>query len=90
MYHNLTIPKECQNLWQTCHSLVPELLVNCKIKTADLKISSNQPIDPHSKSLYLIKSGIISEKLNGQLIVNYENGDLIGLDGILHWIGRFV
>lgn len=82
MYHNLEIPKKCQSLWQTCHSLVPELVANCSIKSPDLKIRSNNPINPQSKSIYLLKNGTISEKHNGQLIVNYENGDLIGIDGL--------
>lgn len=82
MYHNLEIPEKCQSLWQTCHSLVPELIANCPIKSSDLKIKSTQPIDPQSKSIYLVKNGTISEKYNEQLIVHYENGDLIGVDGL--------
>lgn len=82
MYHNLEIPEKCQSLWQICHSLVPKLLANCTIKSSDLKIRSSQPIDSQSKSIFLVKSGTISETYNGQLIVNYENGDLIGADGL--------
>jgi len=82
MYHNLEIPKECQKLWQTCHSLVPELLKNCTIKNPNLKIRSSQPVKASSKSFYLLKSGMVSEIHNDQLIVIYEDGDLIGLDGL--------
>lgn len=83
MYHNLNVPDSCQALWQTCHSLVPDLLKNCTVKSSDLTIRSDSPIDPHSKSIYLIKSGTISEIYAGQVIVNHEEGDLIGVDGLL-------
>lgn len=83
MYHNLEVPESCQALWQTCHSLVPDLLKNCTVKSSDLKIKSSEPINPQSKSVYLIKSGTISETYEGQVIVNYEEGDLIGIDGLL-------
>ncbi len=83
MYHSLEVPESCLDLWQTCHSLVPELVKNCSVKTSDLKITSGTPVDPASRSVYLIKSGTISETYEGQLIVNYEEGDLIGVDGLL-------
>ncbi|GMR16670.1 MAG: cAMP-binding protein CbpA [Gammaproteobacteria bacterium] len=82
MYHNLKIPDQCHALWQTCQSLIPGLLKDCTIKSPDLKIKSSHSIDPQSKSIFLIKSGTISETYDGQLIVNYENGDLIGTDGL--------
>ncbi len=82
MYHKLEIPDKCKTLWQTCQSLIPALLKDCQVKTADLKIKKSSPIDPQAKSIYRVKSGMISETYNGQLIVNYENGDLIGLDGL--------
>lgn len=82
MYHNFEVPESCLTLWKSCHSLVPELLKNCTTKTNDLKITKNKPIDPKSKSVYLIKSGTITELYEGQIIVNHEEGDLIGLDGL--------
>lgn len=45
-------------------------------------ITASTPIDPESKSIYLITNGTINEHYDGQLIVNYESGDLLGLDGL--------
>ena len=83
MYHNLEVPASCETLWQTCHSLVPDLLKNCTIKSKDLKITSRKPIDPASNSIFHIKEGTINETFEGQLIVVHEEGDLIGIDGLL-------
>lgn len=83
MFHNLAVPAKCSELWQTCHSLVPELLKGCTIKTSDLLIPSNNPIDPQSKSVYLVKEGTVNETYDGQIIVIFETGDLIGVDGLL-------
>lgn len=83
MFHNLSVPEKCQSLWQTCHSLVPDLLENCSVKSSDLLIKSNSPIDPQSGSVYLIKEGTLNETYKGQIIVIYEKGDLIGADGLV-------
>ena len=83
MYHNLEVPASCEALWHTCHSLVPDLLKDCTIKSKDLKIIASDPIDPQSSSIYLIKEGTINETSAGQLILVYEEGDLIGVDGLL-------
>lgn len=83
MFHNLPIPEKCVALWQTCHSLVPNLLKNCTVKSSDLIIKSKSPIDPNSKSVYLIKEGTVNETYNEQIIIIYEKGDLIGVDGLL-------
>lgn len=83
MYHKLNVPDRCQALWQTCHSLVPDLLINCTVKSCDLIIPSNKTIDPQSRSVYLIKDGTISETYEGHIIVNHEEGDLIGVDGLV-------
>ena len=83
MFHNLAVPEKCIELWQTCHSLVPDLLKDCSIKQSDLLIPSNSPIDPQTKSIYLVKEGTINETYDEQIIVIFEKGDLIGLDGLL-------
>lgn len=82
MYHNFDVPEECLNLWGKCRSLVPDLLRNCTIKTRDLKVVKTKPINSESNSVYLIKSGVVSEIYKDQIIVNHEDGDLIGADGI--------
>ena len=82
MYHNYEIPEQCIALWKTCHSLVPDLLKDCPETAKDLIITSSKPINPKTKSLYLIKSGTINETYEGQLINIFEEGDLIGVDGL--------
>ena len=82
MYHNLTVPEQCIALWQECQSLTPQLLQDCQVKTRDLIINSDNPIDTQSRSLYLIRDGDIFETYDGQLIVIYEKGDLLNADGL--------
>jgi len=84
MFHILKVPDECNILWQKCQSLVPDLLKNIPIKSSDLIISPDKPINPKSRSIYLIKSGLISETYEGQVIVNHDEGDLICADTPLH------
>jgi CRP-like cAMP-binding protein len=83
MYHKLEVPAQCETLWKTCQSLVSDLLQDCPVKTPDLKIVASQPVDPASKSLYFIKAGSICETFEGQVIVIYEEGDLLGADGLI-------
>ncbi len=84
MYHNLTVPENCNALWQECHSLVPDLLHDCTIKAKDLRINSENPIDPQSKSVYLVTEGVIYETFDEQLIVIHEKGDLVNADALSH------
>lgn len=82
MYHNHEIPEQVQLWWQTCQALVPQLLENCPVRNHDLKFIASQMIDPRAGSIYLLKSGTVSETYAGQIIVNYEEGDLLGVDGL--------
>ena len=84
MYHNLEVPERCGALWQECQSLVPALLKDCPIKSQNLNIDFGNPINPHTKSLYLIKEGEIYEAFDGQLIVIHEKGDLVNADALSH------
>jgi len=84
MYHNLIVPESCDELWQECQSLIPDLLKDCTIKSENLIINADNPIDPHSKSIYLIKEGDIYETFDGQIIVFYEKDDLINADALSH------
>ena len=83
MYHNFEVAEDCLSLWKTCRSLVPKIIENLSPINQDLKIVKSKPIDPMSNSVYLIKSGMISETYEGQVIVNFEEGDLIGIDSLL-------
>lgn len=84
MYHNLIIPESCEALWEECRSLIPDLLKDCAIKSNDLSIDTDNPIDPQTKSIYLIKEGEINELFDEQLIVIHEKGDLINADALAH------
>lgn len=83
MFHNIAVPEICLSLWQTCHSLVPGLIEGCPVKSADVLVKSNSPIDPKSGAVYLIKEGTLNEVYDKQVAIIYEKGDLVGLDGIL-------
>ncbi len=82
MYHNFIVPENCIALWQECRTLVADLLKGCPIKTSDLAVDLENPLDPHTKSVYLIKQGEINELFDQQLIVIHEKGDLVNADAI--------
>jgi len=82
MFHNLPIPDECIKLWKACQSFVPRLISDIEPRNKDVKITSSKPLTPTTDTIYLIKSGIISEKYHGQLIVHYEEGDLVNADSL--------
>ncbi len=84
MYHNLIVPESCEALWQECQSLVPDLLEDCPVKTHDRIIDAENPLEPQSGSIYLIKDGDIYENFDGQIIVFYEKGDLVNADALSH------
>ena len=84
MYHNLEVPESCEDLWQECHSLVPELLKDCTVKTKERDVNAEQPLDPNSNSIYLVTQGEIFESFDGQLIVIHEKGDLVNADALAH------
>lgn len=84
MYHNLEVPESCDALWQECQSLIPDLLKDCTIKSKEISIDADNPIDPQVKSLYLIQEGEIYETFDGQLIVIHEKGDLVNADALSH------
>jgi len=84
MYHNLEVPESCVTLWQECQSLVPALLKDCVAKSKDVTVDSENPLDPKSKSVYLITQGDIYETFDGQQIVIHEKGDLVNADALLH------
>jgi len=84
MYHNLIVPENCIALWQECQSLVAGLLQDCTIKSKDLIIDTDNPLNPQSKSIYLIKQGEINEIFDEQLIVIHEQGDLVNADALSH------
>jgi CRP/FNR family transcriptional regulator, cyclic AMP receptor protein len=84
MYHNFIVPESCVALWQECRSLVPGLVKNCAVKSQNLTIDNDNPLDPQSKSVYLVKQGAIHELFDGQLIVIHETGDLVNADALAH------
>ena len=74
MYHNLEVPDSCDALWHECQSLVPGFLKDCTIKSKDRRIDTQNPIDPRSKSIYLIKEGEIFETFDGNLSLFMKKG----------------
>ena len=83
MYQNFEVSEECLDLWNLCRNFIPEMLEGCTVKNKNVKIVKSRPIDPKSKSLYLIKEGMISETYKGQVVVNHEARDLIGVESLL-------
>lgn len=84
MYHKLEVPESCIALWRECQSLVPDLLKDCPIISKDKIIEASTAFTPGSESIFFIKEGEIFETHDGQLIVIYENGDLVNADALSH------
>lgn len=84
MHHNFIVPESCEALWQECQSLVTDLLKGCPVKSSDLAVDFDNPLDPLTKSVYLIKQGEISERFEGELIVIHDKGDLVNADALAH------
>lgn len=84
MFHTLDVPKSCLALWKTCQTLIPELLKDIQPLSPDRVIRSDERIDPNDKSVYLLKSGTVSEVYDNKLLLNYEEGDLFAVDGLLN------
>jgi CRP/FNR family cyclic AMP-dependent transcriptional regulator len=84
MYHNLKVPGKCIDLWQECQTLVPDLLKDCPVKTSDVIVDDDNPLEPESGTVYLIKEGEIYETFDGQQIVIHEKGDLVNADALAH------
>lgn len=82
MYHNLEVPDSCKALWQECQKLVPALLKDCQPQKTDLIVDDENPIQPGSSAIYLIKQGDIYETYDGQQIVIHEEGDLVNVDAL--------
>lgn len=84
MYHSLSIPENCIELWRECQSLVPVLLQGCPLKEKGKIIEANSRFVPEQHSVYLITEGEISETFDRQLIVIHEKQDLVNLDALAH------
>jgi len=84
MFVDQKIPEECLSLWQECQALVPRILDQAPVKSADLTLQTNSTIPADDSSIYLIKDGILSEYYQDRMIMNYEEGDLAGVDALWH------
>ena len=85
MFTDDQVPEQCIQLWNDCSDLVSKLVDGAAIKNADLRIPSETEIDiNNTQSVYLIKEGILREKHENNILTNYEQGDIAGLDAIFN------
>lgn len=64
--------------------MVPELLKGCSPVKTDITVDEDNPLDPQSSSIYLVKQNDIYEKYDEQVIVIHEEGDLVNVDALMH------
>ncbi|MCW9013882.1 MAG: cyclic nucleotide-binding domain-containing protein [Gammaproteobacteria bacterium] len=84
MYTDDTTLEECTQLWQNCYDLSQVFLEDAPVKTSDLILPSESTVECNTtKSLYVIKQGILKESYHNNVIINYEPGDLVGADTLL-------
>lgn len=85
MYSDSHIPEQCLALWQECQDLLSEIILSAPAKKTSLTLTSQSTLDfNHAQSLYLIKEGILKEYYNETLIINYEEGDLVGIQCLVN------
>jgi len=85
MFTDDQIPEQCIQLWNDCSNLVSKLIDGAPIKNEELRIPSETEIDiNNTQSVYLIREGILREKHENNIIANYEQGDIVGLDAIFN------
>lgn len=80
MFSDESIPDQCQELWHQCHLLLTRIIAGAPIKNASLTLPTETTLDfNNNQSLYVLKDGILKEYYNNNLIINYEAGDLVGV-----------
>ncbi|MCW8911036.1 MAG: cyclic nucleotide-binding domain-containing protein [Gammaproteobacteria bacterium] len=85
MFTDDQIPEQCTQLWNNCSDLVSKLVDGAPIKNAGLRIPAETEIDINKiQSIYLIREGILREKHENNILANYEQGDIVGLDAIFN------
>jgi len=72
--------EECTQLWKSCAEKVAIFLLGAPVKKANLTIPSETTLNATPETVYLIKQGILKETLQGNIIIHYEDGDLVGAD----------
>lgn len=83
MFTDEQVPEECQALWNSCSNLVSTLLADAPLKNENVRIPVETEIDiNNTQSVYLIKEGILREKLDNNILINHETGDIVGLDAV--------
>lgn len=84
MYTEDSTLDECTILWSRCFELTKIFIKDAPKKSNDLILPSESVIEFNAnKSLYIIKNGILKESYNDDVIINYEEGDLVGADAFL-------
>lgn len=84
MYSEDQISEQSEEIWQDCQQLLTELISQVPVKTESLKITARQTLDfDKGKTFYILKEGLLKEFYNKTHFVNYEEGDLIGLQCLM-------
>lgn len=84
MFANISGFDKYQSLWEENQALTSCFLDQAPIKSENLVLSKETEIDlSGTKSVYLVKEGILTETYQDNLILNYEAGDLAGADALV-------
>lgn len=82
MFLDQQIPDSCRDLWQECHQLVPFMLAGASVQSTDTTITAGSTLPSDDNLLYLIKEGNLNEYYQDQLVMSYEEGDIVGADNL--------
>lgn len=80
MFTNEPCPDLCIHLWDECRSWVAKFLDGAPLKSENRRLSAESEVDFDQHSVYFIKEGLLKETLDRRIVVNHEEGDLVGLD----------
>ncbi len=80
MFTNEPCPDQCIHLWDECRSWAAKFLAGAPLKSENRRLTAESEVDFSQQSVYLIKEGLLRETLDSRIIINHEEGDLVGLD----------
>ncbi|MCP3851963.1 MAG: cyclic nucleotide-binding domain-containing protein [Gammaproteobacteria bacterium] len=84
MYSDDFINDQHEKLWAECRILLAELISEAPVKTTSLKIPARKILDfENNEFFYILKDGVLKEFYNNTQLVNYGEGDLIGLQSLI-------
>lgn len=84
MYSDDLVHEQSEALWAECRRILADLIAEAPVKISSLKIPARKVLDFENKEFfYILKDGVLKEFYNNTQLINYEEGDLIGIQSLI-------